>query len=191
MRPDVAPSLNGVEQTLAGILVALMNVSVLAKTRAMLCLLSQTVEVLSVKNFHDLFSASSHEGSDNLANRSINSKLSLKKTATTVQQIISLCVNLGQQLVGQLQQFTNVICLADLPHLFITDHLSQIVTRIHVGKNRQATLHVRQELTGDVVRFVPRVQRDDARTALGIKVRDFVRVDCIMEQDVVQSSVFG
>lgn len=72
MRPDVAARLNGVEKTLAGILVVLVDVPVLAKTRAILCLPSQIAEVLSAKSFHDLFSASSHESSDDLANRSIN-----------------------------------------------------------------------------------------------------------------------
>ncbi len=100
MRPDVAARLNGVEQTLTGVLVVLMDVPVLAKTRAVLCLPRQIVEILRIESFHDLFSASSHESSDDLANRSINGKIALKETATTVWQIISLCVNLGQQLVG-------------------------------------------------------------------------------------------
>lgn len=52
MRSNVAASLNGVEKTLAGVLVALVNVPVLAKTRAILCLPSQIVEVLSVESFH-------------------------------------------------------------------------------------------------------------------------------------------
>jgi len=90
MRPDVAAWLNGVEQTLAGVLVALVDVPVLAKTRAVLCLPSQIVEVLSVKSFHDLFSASSPERSDDLANRSINGKLSLKEAAATIWQIVNL-----------------------------------------------------------------------------------------------------
>ena len=90
MRPDVASWLDGVEQTLAGVLVVLVDVPVLAKTRAVLCLPSQIVEVLNVKSFHDLFSASSHESSDDLANRSINGKLSLKEAAATVWQIVSL-----------------------------------------------------------------------------------------------------
>ena len=84
MRPDVAAKLNGVEQTLAGVLVVLVDVPVLAKTWAVLCLPSQIVEVLNVKRFHDLFSASNHESSDDLANRSINGKLSLKEAAATV-----------------------------------------------------------------------------------------------------------
>ncbi len=90
MRPDVAAWLNGVEKTLAGVLVVLMDVPVLAKTRAVLCSPNQIVEVLSVKSFHDLFSTSSHESSDDLVNRSINSKLSLKEATATVWQIISL-----------------------------------------------------------------------------------------------------
>jgi hypothetical protein len=59
MRPDVTAWLDGVEQTLAGVLVVFVDVPVLAKTRAVLCLPSQIVEVLNVKGFHDLFSASS------------------------------------------------------------------------------------------------------------------------------------
>jgi len=90
MRSDIAARLNGVEQTLAGVLVTLVDVPVLAKTRAVLCLPSQIVEVLNVKSFHDLFSASSHESSDDLANRSINGKLPLKEAAATVWQIVSL-----------------------------------------------------------------------------------------------------
>ncbi len=90
MRPDVAAWLDGVEQTLAGVLVVLVDVPVLAKTQAVFCLPSQIVEVLSVKSFHDLFSTSSHESSDDLANRSINGKLPLKEAAATVCQIISL-----------------------------------------------------------------------------------------------------
>ena len=90
MRPDVAARLNGVEQTLAGVLVVLVDVPVLAKTWAVLCLPSQIVEVLNVKNFHDLFSTSSTESSDDLANRSINGKLSLKEAAATICQIVSL-----------------------------------------------------------------------------------------------------
>ena len=73
-----------------GFLVTLVDVTVLAKTRAVLCLPSQIVEVLNVKDFHDLLSSSSPESSDDLANRSINSKLSLKKATATVWQIISL-----------------------------------------------------------------------------------------------------
>jgi hypothetical protein len=90
MRADVAARLNGVEQTLAGVLVVLVDVPVLAKTRAVFCLPSQIIEVLSVESFHDLFSASSPESSDDLANRSINGKLSLKEAAATVWQIVSL-----------------------------------------------------------------------------------------------------
>ncbi len=90
MRPDVAARLNGVEKTLTGVLVALVDVPVLAKTRAVLCLPSQVVEVLSVKSFHELLSASSHESSDDLANRFINRKLALKEAATTVWQNVSL-----------------------------------------------------------------------------------------------------
>jgi hypothetical protein len=60
MRPDVATRLNGVEQTLAGVLVTSVNVPVLAKSGAIICLPSQIVEVLRVKSFHDLFRASSH-----------------------------------------------------------------------------------------------------------------------------------
>lgn len=90
MRSDIAARLNGVEQTLAGVLVTLVDVPVLAKTRAVLCLPSQIVEVLNVKSFHDLLSASSHESSDDLANRSINGKLPLKEAAATVWQIVSL-----------------------------------------------------------------------------------------------------
>ena len=90
MRPDVAARLNGVEQTLAGVLVTSVNVPVSAKTGAVLCLPGQIVEVLSVKSFHDLFSASSHESSDDLANCSINGKISLKEAAATVWQFFSL-----------------------------------------------------------------------------------------------------
>lgn len=90
MRADVAARLNGVEKTLAGVLVALVDVPVLAKTRAILCLSSQVVEVLSVERFHDLFSALSHESSYDLANRSINGELPLKEAAATVWQIVSL-----------------------------------------------------------------------------------------------------
>jgi len=90
MRADIAARLNGVEQTLAGVLVTLVDVPVLAKTRAVLCLPSEIVEVSSVKGFHDLFSASSHESRDDLANRSIHGKLSLKEAAATVFQIVSL-----------------------------------------------------------------------------------------------------
>ncbi len=90
MWANIAARLNGVEKTLTGVLVALVDVPVLAKSGAVLCLPSQVVEVLSVKSFHDLFSASSHESSDDLANRSINGKLSLKEATATVWQIISL-----------------------------------------------------------------------------------------------------
>lgn len=90
MRTNIAARLNSVEQTLAGVLVTLVDVPVLAKTRAVLCLPSQIVEVLSVESFHDLFNASSPESSDDLANRSINGKLSLKEAAATVWQIVSL-----------------------------------------------------------------------------------------------------
>ncbi len=83
MRPDVTVRFNGIKQTLTGILVVLVDVPVLAKTRAVLCLPSQIVEVLCVKGFHDLFSASSHESSDDLANGSINGKLSLKEATAT------------------------------------------------------------------------------------------------------------
>ena len=90
MRPDVAAWLNGVEKTLAGVLVALVDVPVLAKSGTVLCLPSQIVEVLRVESFHDLFIASSHKSSDDLANRSINGKLSLKEVAATIWQIIGL-----------------------------------------------------------------------------------------------------
>lgn len=90
MRSDVAAKLNGVEKTLAGVLVVLVDIAVLAKTRAALCLPSQIVEVLSVESFHDLFSASSRDSSNDLANRSINGKLSFKETAATVCQFFSL-----------------------------------------------------------------------------------------------------
>ncbi len=90
MRPDVASWLDGVKQTLAGVLVVLVDVPVLAKTLAILCLSSQVVEVLGVKKFHDLFSASSHQSSDDLANRSVNGKLPLKEAATTVWQNVRL-----------------------------------------------------------------------------------------------------
>ena len=84
MRADIAAWLNGVEKTLAGVLVTSVNVPVLAKSGAVLCLPSQIVEVLRVESFHDLFNPSSHESSDDLANRSINSKLPLKEAAATV-----------------------------------------------------------------------------------------------------------
>jgi hypothetical protein len=90
MRPYVAVRLNSVEQTLAGVLVTLKDVPVLAKTGVVLCLPSQIVEVLSVESFHALLRPSSHESSDDLANRSINGKLSLKEAAATVWQIVSL-----------------------------------------------------------------------------------------------------
>lgn len=90
MRADIAAWFDSVEQPLAGVLVTLVDVTVLAKTRAVFCLTSQVVEVLSVKSFHDLFSASSHESCDDLANRSFNSKLPLKEAAATVWQIVSL-----------------------------------------------------------------------------------------------------
>ena len=90
MRPDVAARLNSIEKTLAGVLITSVDVPVLAKTRAVLCLPCQILEVLNVKSFHDLFSTSSHESSDDLANRSINGKLSLKEATATVWQIISL-----------------------------------------------------------------------------------------------------
>ncbi len=90
MRSDIAARLNGVEKTLTGVLVALVDIVVLSKARAILRLPSQIVEVLNIKNFHDLFSASSLESSNDLANRSINGKLPLKEAAATVCQIISL-----------------------------------------------------------------------------------------------------
>ncbi len=90
MRPDVAAWLDGVEKTLAGVLVALVDVPVLAKSGTVLCLPSQIVEVLRVESFHDLFSALSHKSSDDLANRSMNGKLPLKEVAATVWQIIGL-----------------------------------------------------------------------------------------------------
>ncbi len=90
MRAYVAATLNGVEQTLAGVLVTLVDVPVLAKTRAVLCLPSQIVEVLSVESVHELLSASSRESSHDLAHRSINSKLPLEKAAATVFQFFCL-----------------------------------------------------------------------------------------------------
>ena len=90
MRPDVTAWLDGVEQTLAGVLVVLVDVLVLAKTRAVLSLPGQIVEVLGVESFHDLFSESSHESRGDLANRPINRKLSLKEAATTVWQNVSV-----------------------------------------------------------------------------------------------------
>lgn len=90
MRADVAARFNGVEKTLAGFLVALVDVPVLAKARTALCLPSQIVEVSGVESFHDLFNPSRHESSDDLANRSVDGKLPLEETATTVWQIVSL-----------------------------------------------------------------------------------------------------
>ncbi len=58
MWSDIAAWLNGIEKSLAYIPVALVNVTVLAKTRADLCLLAQIVEVFGVENFHDLFHGS-------------------------------------------------------------------------------------------------------------------------------------
>lgn len=83
MGPDVATRFNGIEKTLAGVLVALVDVSVLAKTRAILCIPNQIVEVLSVKSFHELFCTSSLERCDDLANRSVNGKLPRKEAAAT------------------------------------------------------------------------------------------------------------
>lgn len=90
MRADVAARLNGIEQTLAGVLVALVDVPMLAKTRTVFCLPSQVVEVLSVESFHDFFITLSHQSSDDLANRSINGKVPLKEAAATVFQFLSL-----------------------------------------------------------------------------------------------------
>ena len=53
MRADIAARLYSVEQTLAGVLVTLVDVPVLAKTTAAFCFPNQIVEVLSVENFHD------------------------------------------------------------------------------------------------------------------------------------------
>ena len=82
MEPPACPAGGGRAGSAA--LVTLMDVPVLAKTGVVLCLPSQVVEVLSVESFHDLFSTSSHESSDDLANRSINGKFSLKEAAATV-----------------------------------------------------------------------------------------------------------
>lgn len=103
VRAYITAKLNSIEKSLAGVLVTLVDVPVLAKTRAVLCLPSQIVEVLSVEGFHELLSASSRESSHYLAHRSINSKLALKEADAAFCQIISLRVYLGQQLVGQLQ----------------------------------------------------------------------------------------
>lgn len=53
MRPDVAARLNGVKKTLADVLVTLVDVPVLAKSRAVHCLPNEIVEVSSVKGFHN------------------------------------------------------------------------------------------------------------------------------------------
>lgn len=90
MRADVAVRFNGVEQTLAGVLVALVDVPVLAKSGTVLCLPSEIVEVLRVERFHDLFGASSLESSHDLSNCFINRKLSPKEVAATVWQFFSL-----------------------------------------------------------------------------------------------------
>ena len=52
MRANVAARLNGVEQTLAGILVTLVNVTVLTKPWADFGLACQIIQILGVKNFH-------------------------------------------------------------------------------------------------------------------------------------------
>jgi hypothetical protein len=52
MRTDAAARLNGVEKTLAGFLVAWVDVPVLAKARTVLRLPSQIFEVLGVERFH-------------------------------------------------------------------------------------------------------------------------------------------
>jgi len=54
MRANVAARLNGVEQTLACLLITLVDVTVLTKPRADFGLASQTVQIMSVKNFHSV-----------------------------------------------------------------------------------------------------------------------------------------
>lgn len=84
MWANVAAKFNGVEKTLASLLVALVDVPVLSKTGAVLCLTRQIVEISIIESFHDLFRQSNHVSRDDLANRSINSKLLLKGAAETV-----------------------------------------------------------------------------------------------------------
>lgn len=88
MGTNIATGFNSIEKTLTGVLVGLVDIVVLAKARAIFRLRSQIVEVLSIKNFHDFFIASSHESRNDLANRSINGKLPLKEATATVWQII-------------------------------------------------------------------------------------------------------
>lgn len=84
VRADVTARLYGVEETLAGVLVTLVDIPVLTQAQAALCFCSQIVEVLSVEGLHEFFRVSSFKGSDDLSNRPINRKLPLKQTATAV-----------------------------------------------------------------------------------------------------------
>ena len=90
MRPDVAARFNGIEKTLDTVLVASMNIPVLAQSGAIRRLSYQLVEILLIEGLHDSFSGSSFESSHNLANRSINGKLPLKESAATRWQFICL-----------------------------------------------------------------------------------------------------
>jgi hypothetical protein len=88
MGANVAARLNGVEQALACILVTLVDVTVLTKPRAHFCLASQNIQILGVKNFYLVTSiASGRKRRDDLADRLLDSKLSLEKVTTTSRHL--------------------------------------------------------------------------------------------------------
>ena len=52
MRPNIAVWFNGVEQTLAGVRVAMVYISVPPKPWITFCLINQIAKIMIVKNFH-------------------------------------------------------------------------------------------------------------------------------------------
>jgi hypothetical protein len=98
--------------------------------------------------------SSSSERRHYLAHSFLNGKLSVEEAAAAGWQL-TVYFDLGQQLQSQLQQFVNLVAFTNLSYLLGANHLRQIITRIDVRQNWQATLHVGEELAGDVVRFVP------------------------------------
>ena len=59
--------------------------------------------------------------------------------------------------------------------------------RIDAREHRNSRLHVGQELAGDVVRLVTRVERDDANIALLKQSRDLRRLDFLVKQHIVET----
>ena len=75
---------------------------------------------------------------------------------------------------------------ADATDILLTDHVSQVIACIYVRQDRQPTLHIGQELARYVVGFMSRIQCDKTHRTLRVQTRNFIRVDLIVEQHIIE-----